>query len=229
MNADARELYEILNSEMQPVKLVTAFVEILGRIIAADQSLKMYKKPLEKLVCFQLLQHLSTIYDAVLISKFEKMINKLETLTFLDVEYMVVQRVEDPNLRIQIDHQTGTLRFSTDIETQRIRTQLSDLYSSMQGVVPCVEESNNVAYRQQSKAQMIEQVRVLCGVNIASEALFLEIIFFNILPTPPHLRPNSLWNKSTWQRLSASPSSSAARNTMRFSELMLARSRSKPN
>ena len=155
---DARELHEILNSEMQPFKLVTAFVEVLGRIIVADPSLKIYKKPLERLVCFQLLQHLSTIYDAVLISKFEKMISKLETLSFLDVEYMVVQRAEDPNLRIQIDHQTGTLRFSTDIETRRIRTQLSDLYTSMQGVVPYVEESELVEYRQHSKIQMIEQV-----------------------------------------------------------------------
>ena len=169
MTDDARELFEILNSEMQPAKLVTAFVEVVKRIIAADPSLKMYKKPLERLVCFQLLQHLSTIYDAVLISKFEKMISKLETLSFLDVEYMVVQRVDDPNLRIQIDHQTGTLRFSTNIESRRIRTQLQDLYTSMQGVVPHVEKPDLVAYRQQSKTQMIEQVQeggcfVLVGV-----------------------------------------------------------------
>ncbi|CAM9681223.1 unnamed protein product, partial [Discosporangium mesarthrocarpum] len=132
-------LYKVIETNFCPMTIVKDAKPFLTALKDGPKELASYVPSLECVVVLRLLAQLSSIYHTVTLEKLESYLSGV-SLSFQEVEKLVVKAVKGRQLKVTMDHQARCLRFGAEVlETDSMRTQLSSLATQLQKAITLVE------------------------------------------------------------------------------------------
>jgi translation initiation factor 3 subunit A len=172
LTARARPLLEAVAAQTAPT--LPAHIQGIGGASAKAHNMAQYAPNLERLLVFRLLEQLTAVYSTVRLDGFRELIGGLRTLSFHDVEKLLVRAVRQRQLALRIDHRGGVMHLGNDVmEAATMRRQLAELSARLQllveavspgedtGVAPSRKTAvfNEAARRAESTQKVFEQRR----------------------------------------------------------------------
>jgi len=158
LTASARPLLEAVAAQSAPT--LPAHIQVIGGASAKAHNMAQYAPNLERLLVFRLLEQLTAVYSTVRLDSFRELTGGLRTLSFHDVEKLLVRAVRQRQLALRIDHRGGVMHLGNDImEAATMRRQLAELSARLQLLVDAVSPGEDTGVAPARKAAVFNEAR----------------------------------------------------------------------
>jgi translation initiation factor 3 subunit A len=118
------KLYDAFEVDFKPLTLPTTVSSIVAAI-SSHPTLHIYSMPLQQVSVLRVVQQLSKVYGTMKIQKIQSILKPFPSLTYTQIEKLMIDGVVKKQLSVRIDHVNQCLRFgSIDAVGQAAETQI---------------------------------------------------------------------------------------------------------
>mgnify|MGYP003386285636 CR=1 FL=1 len=136
------ELYNNLETQHHPLTMTQSIVPILEST-RAHPIYGVYNDSLQRTTVVRAIQQLSRVYNNVRISYVQQLFVKLN-FSYFEIEKLLVSAAESNQLNIQIDHMSGSFKFSTfNALSATVDDQVAQFGSRLHGVVAALNPASD--------------------------------------------------------------------------------------